>query len=268
MSWTTFANLTNPTLVELDGNFGILSGLVPVPCTVSGTNSLTLTSNAAAAANAGYQQNMILVGVAVATNTTAATAQLGSLAALPIYKDTAIGPVALSGGEIIQSCFLQLTYDSALNSGGGGFHLSTGVGELIGQTVTVASILAGSGSLSSLTVGGAASLTSLSASGPSSLVSLSIAGGSPILRYNSTLTSVIFTAIVPQASQDQTVTFSGVKLSDDIQLGWSVTPTASIVFSAFPSAAGSVVVRALNPLTGATITPGTLTLRLTQIGFT
>ena len=111
-------------------------------------------------------------------------------------------------------------------------------------------------------------MTSLSASGPSSLASLSIAGGSPILRYNSTLTSVIFTAIVPQASQDQTVTFSGVKLSDDIQLGWSVTPTASIVFSAFPSAAGSVVVRALNPLTGATITPGTLTLRLTQIGFT
>jgi len=132
----------------------------------------------------------------------------------------------------------------------------------------VASILAGSGSLSSLTVGGAASLTSLSASGPSSLASLSIAGGSPILRYNSTLTSVIFTAIVPQTSQDQTVTFSGVKLSDNIQLGWSATPNASLVYSAFPSAAGSVVVRALNPLTGATITPGTLTLRLTQIGFT
>jgi hypothetical protein len=33
------------------------------------------------------------------------------------------GPVALSGGEIVATNAIFLTYDAALNSGGGGFHL-------------------------------------------------------------------------------------------------------------------------------------------------
>ena len=33
MTWTTFAALTNPTLPELDANFGILSLLTPIPAT-------------------------------------------------------------------------------------------------------------------------------------------------------------------------------------------------------------------------------------------
>jgi hypothetical protein len=63
--------------------------------------------------------------VAVASNSGATTARVGSLAVLPVYKDKSGGPTALAGGEIIIHNFVTLIYDAALNSGGGGFHLMT-----------------------------------------------------------------------------------------------------------------------------------------------
>ena len=269
-TWTTFAALTGPTLPELDANFSILYNLTNIACSVAGgANALTLTPSPTAATITGYQQNMWLTGIALNSNTGAATAQLQGLAALPIYNDTSNGPTALTGGEIVALTAFSLIYDSALNSGGGGFHLRTGNVVLTGQTLTMAgasvtgNILGGS-----LNISGPATFSTVTATGPASVGTLSINGGTPILRFNTAVTSVVFTAITPQTSQDQTITFAGVKLSDNIAIGWSVTPTASIIFSAFPSAAGSVVMRALNPITNQTITPGTLTVRLTQIGFT
>jgi len=269
-TWTTFAALTGPTLPELDANFSILYNLTNIACTVAGSaNALLLTPNPTAATITSYQQNMWLTGIAVNTNSGAATAQLTGLGALPIYNDTVNGPTALTGGEIVALTAFSLIYDSALNSGGGGFHLRTGNVVLTGQTLTMAGAsVTGNITSGSLAVTGPSSLTSLNVTGPASLASLSINGGTPILRYNTAVTTVVFTAITPQTSQDHTITFAGVQLSDNIAIGWSVTPTASIVFSAFPSAAGSVVMRALNPITNQTITPGTLTVRLTQIGFT
>lgn len=280
--WTTFASLTGPTLPELDGNFDILYYLTNVACTTSGSaNALVLTPSPAAAPISQYQQNMWLTGIALNTNAGAATAQVSGLAALPIYNDTTNGPTALTGGEIVALTAYSLIFDQALNGAAGGFHLRTGNVVLTGQTLTAAGVSAtgqvsagslnvtGPAALASLGVTGPASLASLNVSGPSALAaSVAINGGSPILRLNSTVTTVVFTALTPQTSQDQTITFSGVKLSDNIDLGWSVTPTASIIFSAFASGSGSVVMRAQNPITNQTITPGTLTVRLTQIGFT
>jgi len=119
-------NLTNP-LSALDNNFTTFGALVPIPCSVAGTNTLTLTQNAAGLVPtptiAAYSSNMLFTGVAAATNTGAVTANVGSVGALPVYKDTQSGPVALTGNEIIAGCAFSLFYDAALNSGNGGFHL-------------------------------------------------------------------------------------------------------------------------------------------------
>ena len=254
MAWTTFAALTNPTLPELDANLSILTYLAPVTCTFLGTNTLTLTATNAGTPITGYQQNMQLTGIAVATNTTPVVAALGSLPSLPVYKDTLSGPVALVGGEIVQNCPVILFYDQALNANAGGFHLGVSNGSiLIGQTVSLTSLSAASGSVTGLF----------------SAASVSFAGGDGIVRFNSTLASITYTAsIVPGAQVGNTVAFAGAAVNDCIVLGLPAAPTASISYSAYVSAAGSVVLLAVNRTPATTITPNaTLTFRITDIGF-
>ena len=214
-TWTTFANLTTPTLPELDANFLILSGLVNVPCTVAGTNTLTLTSTANTSTLATYLNYLTLVGVAVNTNSGAVTANFQSFGALNVYKDTPGGPQVLTGSEIVQNCEFTLIYDSALNSGAGGFHLKDISGPL----------------------------------------------------FNTQLSTVSFGAIGAQASAQATVAFANVAVNDNIIMGLPAAPAASVAFSAFVSAAGSVVVRAGN-YGSVSVNPGSATYRLTQIGFT
>ena len=119
-----FANVTSATGTQLDANNAALAALTPIPCTVAGSNTLTLTPSTAAPSVAGYANYGIFSAVAISANTGAVTAQVSSLAALNVYKDTAGGPVLLSGGEIRVGNLLVLTYDSALAAGAGGFHLS------------------------------------------------------------------------------------------------------------------------------------------------
>lgn len=126
MAWTGFNPSTTATLPQLDGNFNILSALVPIPCTVGGLgNDLVLTSTTGAAALTSYANYMQFIGVVVAANTGPMTARVGSLAVLGIYKDTAAGPVALTGAEIKVGNIFILIYDSALASGAGGFHIKS-----------------------------------------------------------------------------------------------------------------------------------------------
>ena len=58
-------NLTNP-LVALDNNFTTFGALVPIPCTVAGTNTLTLTQNSAGLVPtptiSAYTTNMTVLG--------------------------------------------------------------------------------------------------------------------------------------------------------------------------------------------------------------
>ena len=214
MTWTTFANLTGPTLPELDANLSILTYLAPVACTVSGTNTLTLTVANGGTTIAAYQQNMTVTAIAAATNTGGVTAQFGSLAALTVYKDTPQGPIALTGGEIVQNCALTLWYDSALASGSGGFHLQN-----------------------------------------------------PTNRF-STLATITYTAsILPGGAVQNTIALAGTAVNDIISLGLPAAPPASIGFSAYVSAAGSIVLRASNLTPAATITPNaTLVFRVADLG--
>jgi len=120
----TFAAQTSPQMVELDQNFAALGALTTIPCTVAGTNTLALTATANTPTIAAYSNYQPFSFIAANTNSTAATAAVGSLAALSIYKDSLGGPVVLTGGEIVAGGLVILTYDSALNTGAGGFHLS------------------------------------------------------------------------------------------------------------------------------------------------
>ena len=62
-------NLTNP-LQALDNNFTTFGALVQIPCSVAGTNTLTLTQNAAGLVPtptiSAYTTDMLFSGIAAA----------------------------------------------------------------------------------------------------------------------------------------------------------------------------------------------------------
>ena len=120
----TFAGLSTVPLSNLDLNFAALGALTAIPCGVAGTNALALTPQANTPTIAAYVNYQSFIGVAAAANTGGTTATVSGLSALSVFKDTQGGPVALAGGEIAAGNIISLTYDSAMNTGAGGFHLA------------------------------------------------------------------------------------------------------------------------------------------------
>lgn len=249
MAIVQFANNSTPALSDLDGNFNAFGVLAPIPCAVAGTNVLALTQNgagqAASIALPAYQNQVQVCGVAAATNTSAVTAAVGSLAALPVYKDTTAGPVALVGNEIISGNSITLRYDSTLNSGNGGWHLISGalpIGDVVNATLVRASV--------GLQVGATTSPT-LTA----------------LLSQAATLT---YTAIVPGSSQDQSFTMSGLSVTDVLAFGLPVPVSTGLSYSGYLTNAGTVgvgtvTIRAVNAAPATTITPGAITVQAKAI---
>jgi hypothetical protein len=118
-----FANVTTLVTSQLDANYNALGALVPVVCSASGFNAIVLTPLANNPTISAYANYMLFSYVSGGFNSGPATAQVLGLAALPIYKDVGSGPVPLVENEIVVGCPVLLLYDSALNSGNGGFHL-------------------------------------------------------------------------------------------------------------------------------------------------
>src|ERR1700722_5830340 len=139
-----FASLSGAPVSDLDANFAAVGLLGTIPCAVSGTNSLTLTPFASPASPTvtAYQNYMVFSGRASGTNTGPTTANAAGIGLLTVYKDSGSGPAILAGGEIQPNNLIQLLYDSSLNSGAGGFHLSTAPSSSAGS---VTSIAAGTG---------------------------------------------------------------------------------------------------------------------------
>jgi len=140
-----FAPATTATGAELDGVLNQASLLGTIPCTVVGQNALTLTPYTTPTAGTpplALQPLLRFSGVAVQTNSGAVVATIGTFPAFSVYKDSATGPVALTGNEIIAANTFTLTYDAALNGGAGGYHLSTSPALAAG---TVTSVVAGAG---------------------------------------------------------------------------------------------------------------------------
>lgn len=121
----TFANLTagNNPASYLDANFAALGAITPIPCSAAGTNSITLTAAANTPTISAYNQLQAYRFVAANTTSAAATIQLGALAPLNTYKPSASGPTATASGDIVSGECYDAVYDSALNSGAGGFHV-------------------------------------------------------------------------------------------------------------------------------------------------
>src|SRR5271166_217416 len=228
MAWTTFANLTTATLPQLDGNFNILSGLTSIPCTVAGTNTLTLTNIAGAGAISAYANYQRFTGIAANTNSGAVTANFAGLGAFNVYKDTPAGPVALTGNEIVQNNAFTLIYDQALNGAVGGFHLQTGGSELVGQNLSIATLtttgnisVASVGSIagnifgaSNLSIASVASVGNLISAGYGSLGSLFVGSGQKVTRINTGSISLGSLSIANNAASIATVTVTGAAVND------------------------------------------------------
>lgn len=246
---TQFGSDTTPSLSDLDKNFEAFGVLAPIPCSVSGANALTLTQNQATQASSvpltSYENYVAVCGIAASTNTGAATAQVGTLSALNIYKDSIAGPVALTGGEIVAGNAFTLQYDSELSAGAGGWHLISTTAN-VGATITPALVRASTG----LQVGSTTNPT-LTA----------------ILSAAATLT---YTSIVPGSSQDQSFTMSGLSVTDVLAMGLPLPVSTGLTYSAYVTNAGTVgvgtvTVRALNATSGSTIIPGTITVHANAI---
>lgn len=120
----TFGPLSAATMAQLDQNFAAVGALGVIPCTVSGTNTLTFTPAANTPTISAYADFLRITGVITVSNSGAVTARVGALASLNVYVDTLTGPVALSAAStLIANNAVTLSYDSALNGGAGGWHL-------------------------------------------------------------------------------------------------------------------------------------------------
>ena len=216
-SITQFANQTSPHLADLDNTIATVSAAGPINCSITGTNALTLTPNAAglipSAAISAYANDMLFVGVASASNTGNVTAQVGSLASLNVYKNTPFGPALVQGKEIFANNAISLLYSSALNSGAGGFYLTT--------TTAVQNTLI---SPAAVQINGNATITNMTS------------GNTPVLT---------FTATPGWSSQDQTFTvvnISGIvpTPNDFVQVLPPSLAAVGVVFSAQVLSTGSL----------------------------
>lgn len=236
-----FSNNTSPTGPQLDACLAALGNITLLPGTAAGTNAITLTLLTNVPTISAYANYMTFTGIAAATNTSAATAQVGSLAALNIYKDTPGGPVVLSGGEIRQNCTFALRYDSALNSGSGGFHLIAQTA-LSGGTVSQIVNFAGG-------------------------IQFGTATDSTIARILSNNISLTWGVIASLGTAQNTITLGGVAVNDTVSVGPPATVVPGVFFFGYVAAASTVVVVA-NNFTAGTLTPPSGFYRVATIGGT
>ena len=298
-SITLFANLTAPTGPELYGNFTAFAVFGNIPCTVSGTNALTLVQNANTPTLTQLTSYIRFTGTFAATNNGAMTVQIGSFGVLPAYRDGPSGPTAFVGGECIIGNMFSAIYDPALNSGNGGYHIGTGT-QLAGGTIAgnlalssgVLSVLGGSlgASLSStlltgnsltvsallltgnsLTVSALLSNYSLSSIGVGTLSSVQFGNlGSTLAtltRMVSALSTVVFSVTPANLTQDQNIVVAGAQVRDAIMLGIGSSVPAGAGFTGFCGTLGTVTVRLLNP-TASSISLTSMTVRAVCMGVT
>lgn len=124
MTWpTVFANLSggNQPLSLLDTMFAQVAAMIPIPCTETGTNSITLQPVGNAPTLAAYGNYNLFSFVAAATSTGSVSAQFQSLANLPVYKSD--GTTQATTGDLQIGRPYMLMYNSTLNSNAGGFYL-------------------------------------------------------------------------------------------------------------------------------------------------
>ncbi len=279
---TVFANLTTATGAQLDGNFAALGAISIIPCGVTGTNALSLLPLANVPAVTAYANYMTFSGVAAADNTGPVTAGVGSLGSLGVYKDTAAGPVALAGAEIQAGNLITLTYDAGLN----GFHLQTGINAsggtflaLTGGTLSgplFGTSLSLSGSIAAQNAGFSGGVSCVSVTAVRAIFSGSLSGttvnigppGSAIKNVATvSVASVVYSAVLPNTSADQSIAFPSLNVGDTLMMGLPSLTSVGLSFNAFAASSGTATLRAFN-VSASTISGVTLAgVRLTMMQF-
>jgi len=134
----TFGSLPtgNVPAANLDANFNAIGAIACIPCSCSGTNTLTLTpasNTPSVTAYFNYQQFQF---VAAASSSGTVTVNIAGVGAKTLYNSD--GTVVGNGGLAAGTLYL-IAYQSGLNSGSGGFVIqSPGVG--ITQTAVNATV--------------------------------------------------------------------------------------------------------------------------------
>ena len=140
-NWVTFANVLQLNTPDLDTNFGILAAKVVYPCTVSGANTIALTTAAADPPVTSYTSRApVFAFVASGNSTTSVTINVNGIGAKNLYKSN--GTTQVASGDLIGGGIYYVAYDGTLNSAAGGFVL---IGNPALAAVTVQSLISGSG---------------------------------------------------------------------------------------------------------------------------
>ena len=120
-----FGALTTPSLPNLDNDFTAMTPTLVLPCTVVGTNALTLTPVTGTLSQTAYTDKELFSFQAVATSTSAMTVQVAALAALNLYK--AGGTIQAGSGDVVLGQLYLVAYQASLNSAAGGFVILSAV---------------------------------------------------------------------------------------------------------------------------------------------
>jgi len=131
---TVFGNLAagNQPASLFDTMFNIAGQQGNIPCTASGTNTITLTPNTNYYLPTSYTNAQQASFKAVATSSGAVTLQIGGLGLINLY--TAAGVQANSGDVVLNSHYA-VQYWGDLNSGAGGFIILNATVTSIAQPV-------------------------------------------------------------------------------------------------------------------------------------
>lgn len=123
---TIFNNLTtNPSSLSLfDANFNAVAAMGTTQCTATGTNTIALAQNANQPTLAAYVNYLAFSFVALNTSTGSVTANVNSIGALPVYLQDSV--TQAGSGNIVTGVYYEIIYNSALNSGSGGFQIISG----------------------------------------------------------------------------------------------------------------------------------------------
>jgi hypothetical protein len=136
---TIFANLTTSpqSLALFDTNFNEVAAMGVTQCAASGTNTIALTQNANQPTISAYANYLLFGFVAANTATGAATVNVNGIGALPLYLFN--GTTQAAAGSVSAGIYYQIVYNSALNSGSGGFELLSGLPPLTSLTNSIPS---------------------------------------------------------------------------------------------------------------------------------
>lgn len=238
---TVYANLTDglQPLNLFDQSLADMGTLGIIPCTASGTNAIVLTPIPTAFTPTVSIPNQLqsFSFVATATSTGAITVQIGTAAALNLYKED--GATQASTGDLVNKVLYGITYNSALNSGVGGYQIAFPITSVLNPVISGATI-----SNSTITTSTYNGNTWTAGTG-----TLTIAAGKT-LTANNTLTLA--------GTDSTTMTFPG---TSDTVVGLSATQTLTNKTLTSPSlTTPSIGAATATSINGNTLTAGSWTL--------